>query len=104
MASNLFEDWPSSLSQEVFTDLLKTDNVRIERIISKGQTSPEKGWYQQEQGEWVIVLQGKAELTFEDQIKTLEQGDYLNIPAGVKHKVSYTSSEPECVWLAVFYR
>ncbi|ELK2038358.1 cupin, partial [Vibrio vulnificus] len=36
MIQNLFDNLPSSLAQEQFDDLLKLDNVRIERIVSHG--------------------------------------------------------------------
>ena len=33
----------------------------------------------------------------------LEKGDMLLIKPYEKHRVSFTSSEPPCVWLCVFY-
>ena len=66
----------------------------IERIISTGQTTPLGEWYDQETDEWVILLQGKAELSYEDGERIgLQAGDYLVIPAHVKHRVEYTSQE-----------
>ncbi|ENK2317494.1 cupin, partial [Vibrio alginolyticus] len=53
---NLFEDLPNNLDEEVFEDLLTHKNLRIERIVSTGQTSPKSGWYDQEEHEWVLVL------------------------------------------------
>ncbi len=38
---NLFEDLPNNLDEEVFEDLLTHKNLRIERIVSTGQTSPD---------------------------------------------------------------
>lgn len=46
---NLFRDLPSDLSEEVFEDLLTHKQLRIERIVSKGQTTPEGEWYDQEE-------------------------------------------------------
>ena len=34
---------------------------------------------------------------------TLKKGDYLNIPAHVKHRVERTSEKEETIWLAIFY-
>ena len=45
MIANLFTDLPPNLPDELFTTLLKADNVRIERIISHGHTSPPDFWY-----------------------------------------------------------
>lgn len=100
--SNIFSDIPANLTEELFENLAEKPNVKIERIISKGHTSPKQGWYEQAQDEWVIVLQGEAIITFEDSEKRLGSGDYLMISAGVKHKVSWTKPDIETVWLAVF--
>jgi cupin 2 domain-containing protein len=80
--------------------------VRIERIVSKGHSSPESGWYDQEENEWVVVLKGAAKLRFEQDGKLVEldAGDYINIPARVRHRVEWTNPEMETVWLAFFYR
>ena len=91
-------------TKEIFTTLFSGKNIKIEQIISCGQTSPAEGWYDQQQHEWVILLEGEAKLEFENNlIKQLQKGDYLMIPAKCKHKVIYTSKEPKCVWLAVFF-
>ncbi|MBY7959703.1 cupin domain-containing protein [Vibrio fluvialis] len=102
---NLFETIPAELPNEQFTDLLRNRHVRIERILSKGHTSPESGWYDQDEHEWVLVLQGCGRVEFDNgESTTLNVGDYLNIPAHTRHKVSYTSPEQVTLWLAVFYQ
>lgn len=101
---NIFENLPSDLYSEKFVDLVKSKNVRIERIISFGQTSPESGWYDQNESEWVIVLEGFGTIQFEDGSEiTLKKGDFINIPAHKKHKVSKTDKNNVTIWLAVFY-
>jgi len=95
------------LSQEVyqlekFEQIVSGKNIRIARIISTGQTTPTGQWYDQELDEWVILLQGEAELSYADDTRIrLKAGDYLLIPAHTKHRVEYTSIEPACIWLAV---
>jgi len=102
---NIHDDLPAELPREVFTDLLNAGSVRIERILSRGQTSPESGWYDQDEHEWVLVLQGAGELTFAGgESVRLGSGDYLNIPAYTRHRVSWTDPDQTTVWLAVFYR
>lgn len=102
--NNILDSIPADLSNEVFDDLVTSDKVRIERIISKGHTSPDFGWYDQDQSEWVIVIAGSAIIGFDDKPSvTLKAGDYLNIPAHEKHKVAWTDPDVETVWLAVFY-
>jgi cupin 2 domain-containing protein len=102
--SNIFDLLPGTLEKEAFSDLVKHDHVRIERILSKGHTSPDAGWYDQDENEWVIVLKGSGRIVFEDGIEIqLNSGDYLNIPVHSKHKVKWTDPNNVTVWLAVFY-
>ncbi|MBB3063317.1 cupin domain-containing protein [Microbulbifer rhizosphaerae] len=102
---NIFSSLPEDLSAEVFEDIVSSESVRIERIVSKGHTSPESGWYDQEESEWVIVLQGAARLLFDDgREESLDTGDFINIPAHIKHKVSWTDPYSTTIWLAVFYK
>jgi cupin 2 domain-containing protein len=101
---NIFEKIPNNLKEELFEDILVNKNFKIERIVSNGHISPESGRYNQENNEWVVVLQGEAVLSFEDaEDINLKEGDFINIPAFTKHKVSYTSKIPKTVWLAVHY-
>jgi len=102
---NIYDSIPLDLAAEFFEDIARSPSVRIERIVSKGHTTPENGWYDQDEHEWVIVLKGKAVLEFEDgSTCDMETGDYLNIPAHSKHKVSWTDSDQATLWLAVFYK
>ena len=101
---NIFESIPDNLDEEVFEQLIQSEHVKIERIISKGHRSPESGWYDQEQNEWVIVLKGEAVISIEDEIDVnLKAGSHINIPAHKRHKVSWTDPETETIWLAVHY-
>lgn len=100
--ANLFELPPSLSNQEVFEPLLRRSNLLVERIISTGQITPEGEWYDQDQDEWVVLLQGKAELAYADGSRLkLKAGDYLLIPAHQKHRVESTCSTPPCIWLAI---
>jgi cupin 2 domain-containing protein len=92
-------------NEEIFQILASSNNVKIERIISTGQTTPQDQIYDQETHEYVVLLQGHAKVTLVDENKTIElkSGDAINIPAHQRHVVSYTSSEPPCIWLAIHY-
>ena len=104
MHGNIYSQIPQDLSEEVFEVLAHNQQVKIERIVSKGQSSPDSGWYDQAHNEWVIVLKGAAVIAFEDETTlNLKPGDYVNIPAHKKHKVVSTSVDPETIWLAVHY-
>ncbi|WP_087016794.1 cupin domain-containing protein [Thaumasiovibrio subtropicus] len=103
--TSFFKDLPKDKTVEHFEDLLTADNVRIERIVSYGQTSPEEGWYDQEENEWVMVLSGFGTLQYEDgRHQHLEAGEYAFIPAGKKHKVVATAPAIATIWLAVFFK
>lgn len=98
---NIYEMPMLPVNDEVISVLAQNERVRIERIISTGQQS---GWYDQEESEYVILLEGRAQLAFEDgRTITLEKGDTLLIPPHQKHRVAHTSTEPPCIWLCVFY-
>ncbi|ENV46231.1 hypothetical protein P255_00370 [Acinetobacter brisouii CIP 110357] len=102
---NIFDSLPKDLSSEVFEDIVHSSTVRIERIVSKGHCSPEIGWYDQDENEWVMIVEGEAVLEFDDGSKCkLSTGDYINIPAHVKHKVIWTNPNQITIWLAVFYK
>ncbi len=102
--NNIFELIPDEISNELFENILTNENIRIERIVSKGHASPASGWYDQEEHEWVIVLKGEAKIELENQATVhLVGGSYLNIPARTRHKVSWTDSGTETIWLAIYY-
>lgn len=103
VASNLLSKIPTDLPAEMMTTLLESDSVCIERIVSRGQASPEGFWYDQDQHEWVLVMQGAAKLRFEDGVLDMQAGDFLNIPAHIKHRVDWTTPDEPTIWLAVFY-
>ena len=98
---NLF-DLPKLVPAEEETTIL-TDhkNVRIERIVSTGQVSD---WYDQRETEFVLLLDGNATIEYENRkMIALSKGDTLVIQPHEKHRVCYTSSEPPCIWLCVFW-
>ena len=101
---NLFESSPEKFSEEQFSELVRGDNIRIERIVSKGHASPASGWYDQAENEWVAVLKGEARIAFENGEEVhLNAGCHLTIPAHTKHKVTWTTPDTETIWLAVHY-
>lgn len=100
--TSLFADIPRQLPEELCQTLFENPTVRIERIVSKGHYSAENAWYDQQQAEWVILLQGKAKLVFtEGEPVVLNPGDYLLLPAHCKHRVEWTAADQVCIWLAV---
>ena len=102
--NNIFKDIPPTQKDEFFENILSKGGLKIERIVSKGHISPEFGWYDQDSDEWVIVLEGEAVLSFEEgEDIRLKKGDFINIPAHTKHRVSWTTKSEETIWLAIHY-
>lgn len=101
----LLEGIPVQLPEELIETICSSGSVMIERIVSRGHASPEGVWYDQERSEFVLVVRGSAGLKIknEDDIVVLKAGDYLNIGAHVKHRVEWTDSACETIWLAVHY-
>ena len=102
---NLFSDVPRDLAEELFETVLQAGSIRIERIVSRGHRSPEGSWYDQGHHEWVALLRGAARLEFEGEEERLElkPGDFVNIPAGKRHRVEWTTPDEPTVWLAIHY-
>lgn len=103
---NIFADIPQHVDAEEVTVLLATPDIRIERIVSTGQASPEGFWFDQERAEWVVLLQGAAEVQFEGEAtpRPLRPGDTLHIPPQVRHRVAWTDANQPTVWLTVHHR
>lgn len=102
---NLFAEIPENLDQELVEGLLRDRWVRIERIVSRGQSSPPDFWYDQAEHEWVVVLAGKARLNIERQSEIiLGPGDTLYLSAHTKHRVEWTDPQQDTIWLAVFWK
>ena len=97
---NIFRATAGAIGSEEFLTLLKTEAVKIQRIVSRASTTPENEWYGQAYTEWVLVLRGHAVLEYEggERIE-LKEGDYLAIPPHARHRVDQTG--PETIWLVV---
>ena len=102
---NLFADLPKSLPEEQFEVLVEGAGLKIERIISTGQATPPGEWWDQTHHEWVALLHGRAALLFEDEDapRELTPGDWLHIPANVRHRVEATAADTTTVWLVVHF-
>jgi len=99
-SGSLYAPIQAAADVETFTSLQERPGVRIERIDSHGQASPEGFWYDQPEDEWVLLVQGEAVLEISGQPPlNLKSGDHLFIPAHVHHRVASTSAD--ALWLAV---
>ncbi len=102
---NIFSFIPDQIPGEVFETIISAGNLTIERIISRGHETPKGKWYDQNRNEWVLVLEGRAHLVFEDNPEeiVMKRGDYINIPSHRRHRVARTDPEVNTIWLAVHY-
>lgn len=121
---NIFDLKDLSVNEEIIKILFKNENVKIEKIISTGQTTD---WQESNKNEFVILIQGNAEIEYYDNrmcedknFKTNEnimknlkntndmklqlgKGDIILIKKGERHRVSYTSKNPCCIWICIFF-
>ena len=106
---NLLRDLPDARAGEIVERLVGGAKlpgaVRIERIVSHGQASPDGFWYDQDEAEFVALLAGAARLEFADgAVAALGPGDFVDIPPHRRHRIASTDPDRPTVWLAVFYR
>ena len=99
---NLLAKLPAAKRAEAFTELLSRPGMRLERIVSRGQATPEDHPMVQGRDEWVLLLEGAAGIRIEDSNEvSLTPGDHLLIAAGQKHWVTWTAKDRPTVWLAL---
>ena len=116
---NIFDLRDLSEKEEIIKILAENENIKIEKIISTGQITD---WQVSEKNEFVILIQGEAEIEFfekknlkknekiiENKSRTknkklkLLKGDTVLINRMEKHRVSYTSKNPCCIWVCIFF-
>lgn len=100
---NIFEEIVVDKNEEKFFEIFKNETIKVEKIVSNGQKSPQNFWYEQEKSEFILLLEGFAILEFENREVELKKGDCLNIEAFKKHRVKFTSLDEPTIWFAVFY-
>jgi len=106
ITSNIYSNIPKEIPDEVFEVIIRNGPFKLERIVSKGHSTPKGKWYDQDNEEWVILLNGSAGIAIEGKagIVVLKPGDYINLPAHLKHRVEWTDPSTETVWLALHYQ
>lgn len=70
---------------------------RVEQILSGSLLGPVEDLLDHE--EWVVVLEGGAELEADGEREVLRAGDWVRLGPGVPHRV--LSTQPGTSWLAV---
>lgn len=102
---NIYDLSGSGHESEQFDQLLSSNGVKIERIVSNGQATPEGDWYDQDWDEWVLVISGSATIRLSENNRLIElnAGDSLFFPARCRHRVEQTQSDVPTIWLAVHF-
>ena len=102
---NILSDVPHNLPDELIEIIAENDDIRIERIVSRGHASSPGFWYDQSKNEFVLLISGEARLKFEKKAECIrmQAGDYIIISAHVRHRVEWTAPNRDTVWLAVHY-
>ncbi|MGA7489282.1 MAG: cupin domain-containing protein [Xanthobacteraceae bacterium] len=101
---NFFADLPTRADEEIFTEILSGKDVRIERTVSTGQSTPADRPYNQGHDEWVLLLAGSAGLWIEGEgERDLRPGDHVLIPAHRPHRVTWTAKNGPTIWLALHF-
>lgn len=100
---NLFANLPTPGLAEEFLPIWSRPGLRVERIVSRGHVTPPGAWYDQPTDEWVVLLAGAARVLIEGRSEVLEikPGDWLLLPAHLRHRVEWTDPERDTVWLAI---
>jgi cupin 2 domain-containing protein len=101
---NLLSSLPSARAAEAILPLLTAKGMRLERIVSHGQSTPDGLWYDQAEAEWVLLLSGAARLAVEGEPEEqpLAPGDVVFLAPHLRHRVSWTDPDRETVWLVLF--
>lgn len=105
--ANFFDNLPKATKDEVFEEIIANKNLKVERIITNGQVTPKGEWYDQTTNEWVLVLQGAAQLLIQEgetlRIVDMKAGDHVLLPAHCKHRVEWTDKQQTTIWLAIHF-
>ncbi|MDY6988478.1 MAG: cupin domain-containing protein [Thermodesulfobacteriota bacterium] len=105
MKRSLLGQIPQELPEEMIEVLCASECVTMERIVSRGHSSPKGFWYDQKTNEFVLLVQGRAAMLVrgQEEMIILEPGDYIHLAAHVRHRVEWTDPEKATIWLAVHY-
>ena len=98
---NIFQNIIEDYQNENFDTLLDLPNIRIERIVSNGQSSENNFWYDQDENEWILLIKGDAELEYKTgEIIQLEKDtfEWTNIKQEIRDTLNqYLFQKTKCI-------
>ena len=68
---SFYDDVPAHADIESFTPILLREGIRIERIVSTGQSTPAENPHRQGDDEWVVILAGAAGLRMRAKVSAM---------------------------------
>lgn len=83
---------------ETFNQLFQNNHYRIETIRSHLSSPGE--FYNQDEDEWVVLIEGEAVLEIKGVKHHLQKGESCYLPKHTQHRVLSTSKD--ALWLGVF--
>ncbi|AWM38945.1 Cupin domain protein [Gemmata obscuriglobus] len=88
---------------EAFEVLVERAGWKVERIVSWGHVTAPGEWFDQTTDEFVALLSGAARLQVEGEPapRELAPGDWVFLPARIRHRVEWTDEGKPTVWLAI---
>jgi len=95
---NIF-DYTIPKEGEEFATLFQDKDIKISRIVSSDKL--EKKLYIQDKDEFVVVLEGEAQLDIDGKIVNLRKGEYIFIKAKTPHYMLWSASGT--LWLAIYF-
>ena len=97
MTEQLFDLSQLPETGEFSEEILRYRNIAIKRIVSSDTL--ETDTFVQEEAEWVMLLEGEAELVMGEVCYNLTKGEYLFIPPRTEHTIK--SVKAGTIWLAI---
>lgn len=95
---NIYDMAKPENDSETFVTFYQSPSLKIEGIRSR-LTRPGIEYFQQED-EWVLLLEGRAQLEINGELRHLQKGDFLLIPRHTPHRVLLTSDD--ALWIGIF--
>jgi len=92
-------------NDEIIDVITENDEIRVEHVAMPSKVSPHGFWYDVDESEWGMVLQGYVEFEyFENKYKNeiYKEGDSFFIKSHQKHRIVGTSLD--CIVLCVFVK
>ncbi len=97
MVENLYDiDKVVDIGEDV-KSILKYKNIVIKRIVSSENL--EVCTFSQEEAEWVLLVEGSAEISMKNRNYILKRGDFIFIPKKQEHTI--LKVETGTIWLAI---